>query len=113
MDEDNTDNAVQAMLQKLDTSVSELTSRVDQLDPKVTELLHKECDIVSKLPKGAPTDYSKHVASPSNVGLAQNLMAKLQVASTKSVDVSVGVASTRAKKAAAMHTELERDAGVK
>ena len=50
--EDNTDSAVLAMLQKLDASMTELTSRVDQLDPQITELPHKQRDVVSELQKG-------------------------------------------------------------
>ena len=50
--EDNTDSAILAVLQKLDASLSELTSRVDQLDPQVTELPHKQRDVVSELQKG-------------------------------------------------------------
>ena len=56
VDGDNTDSAILAMLRKLDASVSELTSRVDQLDPQVTELPHKQRDIVLELQKGALAD---------------------------------------------------------
>ena len=111
--EDNTDSAVLAMLQKLDASMTELTSRVDQLDPQVTELPHKQRDVVLELQKGVLAATSEHEASPSNVELAQNLMVKLQAASTKTVDASAGFASSATKQAAAMHTEPERAEGVK
>ena len=64
-----------ALLRKLDASVSELTSRVDQRDPQVTELPHKQRDIVSELQTGAPVVNIEHATSPSNVELAQNLTA--------------------------------------
>jgi hypothetical protein len=96
------------MLRKLDASVSDLTSRVNQLDPQVTELPHKQRDVVSELQKGVLAATSEHEASPSNVELAQNLMAKLQAASANKADASAGVASASTKQAAAMHTEPER-----
>ena len=92
-----------AMMERLEGTLSKLSPRVDSIvQTQVPPQQPKQADIV---------DMQIEEAAGDQVQLAQNLMAKLQAASTKK-DSASGVASAEARKVAALHSEPERAADV-
>ena len=114
------------MMEKLEGTLSQLSSRVDTVAkiqlPKQLEgaqsQLSSRVDTIDKTQlhprktmQDTIVDMQIEEASGDQVQQAQNLMAKLQAASAKK-DSATGVASAETHKAAALHSEPERTAEV-